>query len=133
MKKESVAYLMARLVMGMSFFGHGLIRLTKLNIFTSTMVKEFSKTFLPDALVLPFSYTLPFLEFITGVLLLLGLFTRFATVVGVLIMLALIFGSSMLEQWNNIFSQIVYGAYLAALYNFSDYNQISVDGRLGRM
>ena len=130
MKKEYVAYLMARLVMGMSFFGHGLIRLTKLNSFSSTMLKEFEKSYLPPALVLPFSYALPFFEFITGVLMLLGLFTRFASVLGVLIMLALIFGSSMIEQWPNVFSQIVYGAYLAALYLFIDYNKFSLDAAL---
>ena len=119
--------------MGMSFFGHGLIRLTKLSSFSSTLLKEFSKSFLPGGLVVLFGYTLPFLEFITGVLLLFGLFTRFATVLGVIIILALIFGSCITEQWNNVFSQIVYGAYLAALYNFSDYNQISVDRRLGKV
>ena len=85
MKKESVAYLTARLIMGMSFFGHGPIRLTRLNSFSDTMLKEFSKSFLLAGLILPFSYALPFLEFITGALLLFGLFTRFAILVGVLL------------------------------------------------
>jgi thiosulfate dehydrogenase [quinone] large subunit len=79
------------------------------------------------ALVTPFGYVLPFLELITGILLLLGLFTRFATILGVLIMLALIFGSSMIEQWNNVFTQIIYGAYLALLFYFADYNILAID------
>jgi thiosulfate dehydrogenase (quinone) large subunit len=126
-KTENISYLLARLPLGMSMFGHGLIRLTKLQSFSSGMVSEFSKSLLPQFLVEVFSYTLPFLEFLTGLLLLVGLFTRFACIAGVIIMLALIFGSSFLEQWNNIFTQILYGAYFAILYRYSLYNYYSVD------
>jgi thiosulfate dehydrogenase [quinone] large subunit len=115
MKKAQYTYLLARLPIAMSFFGHGLERLPKLDAFVSHMAQPFEKSILPMALVTPFGYVLPFLELITGILLLLGLFTRFATILGVLIMLALIFGSSMIEQWNNVFTQIIYGAYLALL------------------
>jgi thiosulfate dehydrogenase [quinone] large subunit len=127
MKKEQYTYLLARLPMGMSFFGHGLIRLTKLNEFSEGMVKQFSKSFLPAGFVSAFGHVLPFLEFITGILLLLGLFTRFATVLGAAIILALIFGSSVIEQWNAIFTQLFYGAYLAGLFYYADYNGFVVD------
>jgi thiosulfate dehydrogenase [quinone] large subunit len=127
MKKEYTTYLLARLPMGMSMFGHGLIRLTKLSAFSNGMVAEFSKSFLPLSLVMFFSYALPFLEFAAGLLLLVGLFTRFACILGAMIIVALIFGSSLLEQWNNIFSQIVYGAYFALLFQYADYNYYSVD------
>jgi len=127
MKKEDTTYLLARLPIGMSMFGHGLIRLTKLSAFSNGMVAEFSKSFLPSSLVMVFSYALPFLEFAAGILLLIGLFTRFACILGAMIIVALIFGSSMLEQWNNIFSQIVYGAYFTLLFQYADYNYYSVD------
>jgi thiosulfate dehydrogenase [quinone] large subunit len=127
MKKEDTTYLLARLPMGMSMFGHGLIRLTKLQTFSNGMVTEFSKSFLPASLVMLFSYALPFLEFAAGLLLLLGLFTRFACILGALIIVALVFGSSLLEQWNNVFSQIVYGAYFALLFQYADYNYYSFD------
>jgi uncharacterized membrane protein YphA (DoxX/SURF4 family) len=127
MQKENITYLLARLPMGMSMFGHGLIRLTKLQTFTSGMVTEFNKSLLPSSLVMLFGYALPFLEFATGLLLLLGLVTRFACVLGVLIIIALIFGSSLLEQWNNIFSQLVYGVYFALLFQYADYNYYSFD------
>ncbi|WP_259066243.1 DoxX family protein [Mucilaginibacter sp. X4EP1] len=131
MKKKEYAYLLARLPLGMSFFGHGLIRLTKLDAFSHGMVGQFSKSLLPAALVLAFGYVLPFLEFITGLLLLLGWFTRFAIVLGVAIMLTLILGSSLIEQWNAVFTQLVYSAYLAVLFYFIDCNGISVDGYAG--
>jgi len=133
MKKEQYTYLLARLPIGMSFFGHGLERLPKLAAFSNGMVASFSKSILPAGLVLPFGYVLPFLELLTGILLLLGLFTRFATVLGVAIMLALIFGSCMVEQWNNVFTQIIYGAYLALLFEFVQYNSISIDRLRGKI
>ena len=128
MKKEQYTYLLARLPMGMSFLGHGVIRLTKLAAFSQGMVGQFSKTFLPGQFVSAFSYVLPFLEFITGLLLLLGLFTRFSIVLGVILMLLLIAGSSIIEQWNAVFIQIIYGGYLAMLFYFINYNGISIDG-----
>jgi thiosulfate dehydrogenase (quinone) large subunit len=128
MKKKEYAYLLARLPMGMSFFGHGLIRLTKLDAFSHGIVGQFSKSLLPAGLVLGFGYTLPFLEFIAGFLLLLGWFTRFAIVLGVAIMLTLILGSSLIEQWNAVFTQLVYSAYLAILFYFADSDGVSVDG-----
>jgi thiosulfate dehydrogenase [quinone] large subunit len=130
-KKEHIAYLMARLPMGLSFFGHGLIRITKLDTFSNGMVKQFSKSILPEGFVSAFGHVLPFLEFITGVLLLLGLFTRSALILGTAIILMLIFGTSLIEQWNGIFTQLFYAAYLAVLYYFNQYNAISIDGRRG--
>jgi len=131
LKKEHIAYLLARLPMGLSFFGHGLIRITKLDTFSDGMVKQFSKSILPEGFVSAFGHVLPFLEFITGVLLLLGFFTRSALVLGSVVILMLIFGTSLIEQWNGIFTQLFYAAYLAVLYYFSQYNVISVDSRMG--
>ena len=128
MKKEHYTFLLARLPLGLSFFGHGLIRLTKLETFSHGMVGQFSKSVLPEGIVLAFGIVLPFLEFITGFLLLIGLFTRFSIVLGMAIILSLIFGSSLIEQWQAVFTQLVYGAYLAVLFYFADFNDISIDG-----
>jgi len=128
MKKKEFAYLLARLPMGMSFFGHGLIRLTRLDAFSHGIMGQFSKSLLPAGLVLGFGYVLPFIEFITGFLMLLGWFTRFAIILGAAIMLALILGSSLIEQWNAVFTQLVYGAYLSVLFYYADCDGISIDG-----
>ncbi|WP_236564852.1 DoxX family membrane protein [Flavobacterium sp. MK4S-17] len=72
---KPLPYLLLRLLLGISFFGHGLVRLPKLNMFSGWMVKTFENSMLPQALVLPFSYMLPFAELITGALLLIGLLT----------------------------------------------------------
>jgi thiosulfate dehydrogenase (quinone) large subunit len=124
----NTTYLLARLPIAVSMFGHGLERIPKLQGFSSHLAGQFGKSILPEVLVAPFSYLLPFLELLTGLLLILGLFTRFSCILGVVIMLALIFGSSMIEQWENVFTQIIYGAYFALLYYFAVYNRYSIDG-----
>jgi thiosulfate dehydrogenase [quinone] large subunit len=61
------SYFLSRLPIGMSFFGHGLVRLPKLEAPSLWMAGLFSKTFLPESLVQAFGYVLPVLEFIVGI------------------------------------------------------------------
>ncbi|MFC6998749.1 DoxX family membrane protein [Rufibacter roseus] len=133
MKNASLAFLFARLPIALSFFGHGLVRLPKLDKFSSWMVGLFQDSMLPTALVQPFSYFLPVAELVIGLLLVLGLFTRQSLIAGALVVLALIFGSCLLEEWQNVFVQMMYGLYLAGLLLFvSDWNQYSFDAKLRR-
>jgi thiosulfate dehydrogenase (quinone) large subunit len=131
-KNPGKTYLLARLPIAVSMFGHGLDRTLKLQSFSSHLVSQFSNSIIPLFLVSPFSYALPFLELLTGTLLILGLFTRLACILGVVIMLALIFGSCMLEQWENVFTQIIYSLYFAMLYYFSFFNRYSFDSLISR-
>ncbi len=124
---DKVTYLILRLAIGLSAFGHGLVRLPKLNKFSSWMVAGFEKTMLPRALVLPFSYILPIAEFAVGLLLLLGLFTKPAVIAGVTIMCILIFGTTMQENWEAIPTQLIHVAFFAVLYQFLSSNEISID------
>ena len=126
-KNPGRTYLLARLPIAVSMLGHGLERITKIPEFRSHLAEQFSKSMLPPAIVSPFSLALPFLELITGALLILGLFTRFSCAMGVMLMLALILGSSMLEDWDNVFMQLIYGAYFSILYYFAFYNKYSLD------
>ena len=131
-KTPGRAYLMARLPIAVSMFGHGLERIPKLHLFSDHLVEQFSKSIIPEKLVATFSTALPFAELLTGILLILGLFTRFSCVLGLLIMLALIFGSAMIEQWDNVFIQIIYGLYFSMLYYFAFYNRYSFDRLISR-
>lgn len=127
---KPLPYLLLRLLLGMSFFGHGLVRLPKLEKFNGRMVQSFEKSMLPPALVTPFSYVLPFAELITGILLLIGLFTRSSLVAAVVIMLMLIFGSSMIEEWSAVPSQLIHGVIAVYLLNYIETNTISTDYKL---
>lgn len=121
------AYLLSRLAIGLSFFGHGLVRLPKLAGFSHWMVGQFSKSYLPDALIIPFSYILPFAEFIAGLMIILGLFTRQGLLFAGVISLALIFGTTVIENWEALPSQLVHVAFLSLLLAYLPHNSYAVD------
>ena len=127
-----LGYLMRRLAIVLSFFGHGLIRLPKLIGFSNWMMGQFSKSFLPDILVLPFSYVLPFAALFAGFLILIGLFTKQGLLLGGLITLALIFGSTMIESWEAIPSQLIHIAFISVLLAYLPENSFAVDKLLKR-
>jgi thiosulfate dehydrogenase [quinone] large subunit len=128
---QQLSFLLARLAVGMSMFGHGLVRLPKLHGFSDWMVGQFEKSMLPDFVVTPFSYILPIAELLVGIFLLIGLFTRQTLVAGSLVMIALIFGSSMIEEWGSIPSQLIHAAFFSVLLIFEKtYNIFAVDSIL---
>lgn len=121
------AYLLGRLATGLSFFGHGLVRLPKLNGFSNWMVEQFSKSMLPEVLVMPFSYALPILEFVSGLMILIGLFTRQGLILAGAISLVLIFGTTMIENWEALPSQLIHVAFLSMLLAYLPQNSYAVD------
>lgn len=132
MINHSLTFVLLRLAVGMSMFGHGLVRIVKLPKFSAWMVGQFEKSMLPEALVIPFSYALPIIEFGIGVLLLIGLFTKQALIIGGITMILLIFGSSMIEEWGAIPSQMIHTFFFAILLSYLNYNAYSVDNALKR-
>ncbi|GAB3512048.1 DoxX family protein [Emticicia fontis] len=132
MINHSLTFVLLRLAVGMSMFGHGLVRIVKLPKFSAWMVGQFEKSMLPEALVIPFSYVLPIIEFGIGVLLLIGLFTKQALIIGGITMILLIFGSSMIEEWGAIPSQMIHTFFFAVLLSYLNYNSYSVDNALKR-
>jgi len=126
------AFVLARLAIGLSFLGHGLVRLPKLSGFSHWMMEQFTKSILPDVLVLPFSYALPILEFISGLMLVLGLFTRWGLILAGAVSLALIFGTTMIENWEALPSQLIHVAFLCALMSYLPYNAFAVDQFIGK-
>jgi len=132
-KNPGRTYLMARLPIAVSMLGHGIDRIPKIQVFSDHLADQFSKSILPLKLVIPFSTALPFVELGVGILLILGLFTRFACVVGIITMLALIFGSCLIEQWDNVLSQMLYSLYFVMLYYYAFYNRYSFDRLMSRV
>ena len=129
---NTYSFLMLRLAIGLSMFGHGLVRLGKLSGFSKWMVGNFQNSILPEALVIPFSYALPILEFCVGLLLIIGLFTKKALLLGALIMLLLIFGTTLIENWDALPSQLIHLAFFAVLLNFINDNSWALDVNLKR-
>jgi thiosulfate dehydrogenase [quinone] large subunit len=133
MTPATKAFLLLRLGIGTSFFGHGLVRLPKLDKFSHGVITEFQHSIIPEALVTALAYTLPFAELIIGLLILLGLFTRHALVAGAIVMLLLIFGTTTIEQWNILDTQLIHLLFFAGLLPFVDqYNTWALDKRIRR-
>lgn len=129
---NTTVFLLLRLGIAISMFGHGLVRLPKLQTFSQWMIGIFEKSMLPKIVVVPFSYFLPIAELTIGLLLFTGLFTKPALLLGGIMMLALLFGTSMIENWEAIPSQLLHLIFCAILLQFIDSNIWSLDSLLGK-
>ena len=113
-----MAFVLLRVLTGLDFFGHGFARIflgTHLGGFAHGLVEGMAKTPLPGPMVLALGYAVPCVELVIGVLLLTGGATRFALVLAMLLMLVLMFGITMKQDWNVAGLQLFYGLVLAVL------------------
>jgi|SRR5690554_3112552 len=127
---KKTPYLLVRLAIALSMFGHGFVRLPKLQAFSEGMLKNFENSMLPAFLTLPFSYILPIAELIVGLFLILGWFTRLSAIVGAAVMLSLIFGSSLVENWTAIPIQLIHIAFFAYVIQHIENNTYAIDNIL---
>jgi len=103
------AYVLLRVTLGLNIFLHGVVRWTKgLHSFAESLVPLFAKTPLPPWSVFDFGYVIPILEAIVGAAVLFGLQTRRALQAGSILMLVLMFGSSLREDWSTVGIQLTY-------------------------
>lgn len=121
MDSRKLAYFFARITLGVNFLIHGLVRLPKLQKFAEGIVKGFEGTILPDFMVIPFAYAIPIIEFVLGIMLLLGLFTRKALAASAILMIVLIAGSAFKEDWGAVSTQMLYALYVFFLLFFLKY------------
>lgn len=124
---KSISYVFIRLGVGISMLGHGLVRIPKLTAFSEGMVNNFKESLMPGFLVLPFSYALPFVEFLLGVLLVLGWQTKQAAIVGGILMLVLMGGTTLIENWSALPSQMIHLLFFVLVYEFNQSNSMALD------
>lgn len=115
MKDFKTTYFFLRLPIALSIFGHGLVRLPKLQAFTEGMVKSMEKSAIPESLLTPFGYFIPIAEFLIGLVLLIGYQTKYAIYAGLALMGLLVLGSASVENWSAIEAQLVHSIYLGGL------------------
>ncbi|WP_445430473.1 MauE/DoxX family redox-associated membrane protein [Chryseobacterium indoltheticum] len=115
MKDFKTIFFFLRLPIAISLAGHGLVRLPKLQTFTEGMVKSMENSAIPEALITPFGYVLPFLEAIIGISLLIGFKPKLTIYSAIALMSILILGSSSIENWSAIEAQLLHSLYLFAL------------------
>ena len=130
----SLGYVTFRLTLGVNFLMHGLVRVLGdwSGFANGYIVKQFQGTFLPEVAVKAFGWSLPVIEGVIGILLILGLFTKWSLVAGALTMTSLVFGMSLIQKWAVVGSQMVYAICFFALLFTLAYNHLSLDRLLGR-
>jgi thiosulfate dehydrogenase [quinone] large subunit len=130
----SLAYGILRFAFGINIFGHGFIRvMTGTDKFVVWMLKEMQGTMMPEFMVRPFGYLVPWAETTLGLLLILGLFTRTSLVLGGLLIAALTFGTALRQDWGVAGLQVTYSlVYFVLLFLREKNNQWSLDAWLER-
>src|SRR5690349_12451035 len=129
-----IAYSILRLSFGANIMFHGVSRLMAGHAaFLAYLTHYFEKTPLVPASFLPiFATLLPPVETGLGLLLLLGVGTRFSLIAGSLVMAALVFGTNLAQDWNVAGLQLIYCfIYYYLLAHRRELNRISLDGLIG--
>jgi thiosulfate dehydrogenase (quinone) large subunit len=124
---RNLAYFLLRFTLGISIFIHGAVRLPKIQEFAAQLVTQFANTPLPAFLVRPFAMGLTMEEVFTGFLLVIGLWTRWALIIGALTMATLVFGTALRSDWPTVAIQLLYAAIYAVLLAMREYNSLAVD------
>lgn len=129
----AISYALLRLALGTSMFVHGIVRTgSHFWPFVEQTTKQFSSSAIPHTLVRISASMIPGAELLIGILLILGLSTRFALVLGALEMCALIAGTGLLMQWEIVAIQLAYAFFFFVLLRHSQNNELSLDGWIRR-
>jgi|SRR5882724_7131489 len=129
---RKLAYATLRFTLGLDILMHGVVRLPHLSVFADGMVKQFAETPLPAAIVRPFALGLVFVEVIMGLLTLVGLWTRWALLIGALMISSLVFGTALRSDWNTLAIQMLYAFIYASLIATREHNSYSADALIRR-
>lgn len=128
----SLAYAIFRLTFGVNICFRGIVRITVngLDTFAGGMIKQFEATWFPPFFIDTFGHTLPWIETAIGIMLILGLKTRLALIVGGLMMTALTFGTMFLQNFDLAWLQLTYAIAFFLLLAARSWNVISLDSML---
>ena len=128
---KALAYALLRVALGVNFAGHGFIRIYHgVGTFASTTAEHMAKSPLPHGLVVGFGYSIPWIEALLGIALVLGLFTRASLIAGAVFMMALTVGVTSNQQWDVAGQQLVYSVVFFLLLWLVEYNELSLDRQL---
>ncbi len=109
MSNNQLAQLIIRIGLGINMLMHGLVRIPKLTAFVTKTSAGFANTLLPPLLTKAFLFTLPFIELVIGILILVGgQFGKWGYVAGGILMGALMFGTTLKEDWAGAGNQLIY-------------------------
>lgn len=123
----SLAYALLRIIIGINFFNHGFTRLDNIPGFTNAMVSAMEGAWMPEPLVRITAFLVSPVELIAGLFLILGLFTRAALIATFVLMAILMYGVTIVQNWDTASSQLIYNLVLFILLAGLGYNRFALD------
>ncbi|MAU15184.1 MAG: DoxX family protein [Muricauda sp.] len=120
---KALALLLFRISFGMNFLFHGIVRMPNLKNFVTGMQNTFQGSLLPEIIVTPVAYVIPFTELIIGIFLLLNKFARETLIAAFVLMNLLVVGSSFAQKWDLVGLQSTYIGFLFLLLYFTNDRQ----------
>jgi thiosulfate dehydrogenase (quinone) large subunit len=121
----AIAHLLLRVMVGGIFLNSGFNKIFNIPAFVERMVKTLDASYIPDVLIRLGAYPVPIIEIVVGLLLILGLSTRIASIVTSTLMIMLTFGAMSAQLPELVSSQLIYGIVLFLLLATCRYNWFS--------
>ena len=121
MYNHQLAFLLARITLGINLFLHGFVRIPKLEVFVNGLTQGFEGTMLPLVLVTIVAYAIPFIEVVLGIFILLGIYSKKALAAAAIFIMLLITGCAFKEDWSAIGTQMLYALFIFFLLKNLEY------------
>jgi len=130
---QQLAYAFLRFVFGVNIFLHGFSRLMgEPGAFLAYLAQKMAHAPISHFFLPIFAAVLPWVEATIGLLLLLGLFTRVAILAGAAVMVLLMAGASLAQDWDVAGLQLIYCVIYFLLLSYRERNFYSCDAWFGR-
>ena len=124
---REAAYALLRVTLGLVFLTTGIVKFVSgIGNFAAALQQQFAGK-LPMVIVTPSAYGLPFVEVTVGALLILGLFNVSALVIAGLLLMALTFGKTAVNDSATVAGNLSYVLIIFALLWLAGYNGYSID------
>jgi thiosulfate dehydrogenase (quinone) large subunit len=125
-----IAYTILRISFGANIMLHGVSRIVMGHAaFLAYLTHYFEKAFyIPVSMLSVFATVQPWVELILGLLLMIGLATRFSLIAGALVIMCLVFGTNLAQDWLVSGLQLIYAFLYYYLLVHLDQNRYSIDG-----
>ena len=125
-----IAYTILRVSFGANIMLHGVSRIVMGHAaFLAYLTRYFEKaSYVPVGMLSIFATVQPWVELILGLLLMIGLATRFSLIAGGLVILSLVIGTNLAQDWLVSGLQLIYAFLYYYLLAHLDQNRYSIDG-----
>ena len=126
----AIAYTILRVSFGANIMLHGVSRIVMGHAaFLAYLTHYFEKaSYIPPAMLSGFATVQPWVEMILGLMLMIGLATRISLIGGGLVILCLVIGTNLAQDWLVSGLQLIYAFLYYYLLVHLDQNRYSLDG-----